>query len=65
MIGPSREEAAVHGAGYRPVPGVERGAGAGLVSCCRTSTNEHLQAYVRDLLAMYKKYPALSGNDTG
>lgn len=27
--------------------------------------NEHLQAYVRDLLAMYKKYPALSGNDTG
>ncbi len=27
--------------------------------------NEHLQAYVRDLLAMYRKYPALGCNDTG
>ena len=27
--------------------------------------NEHLQAYVRDLLALYRKYPALYGNDAG
>ena len=27
--------------------------------------NEHLQAYVRDLLTMYKKYPALYANDSG
>ena len=27
--------------------------------------NEHLQAYVRDLLTLYKKYPALYANDTG
>ena len=26
--------------------------------------NEHLQAYVRDLLTMYRKYPALHGNDS-
>ena len=27
--------------------------------------NEHLQAYVRDLLALYRKYPALGCNDSG
>lgn len=27
--------------------------------------NEHLQAYVRDLLNMYRKYPALYANDKG
>ena len=27
--------------------------------------NEHLQAFVRDLLAMYRKYPALYANDSG
>lgn len=27
--------------------------------------HEHLQAFVRDLLHMYKKYPALYGNDHG
>jgi 1,4-alpha-glucan branching enzyme len=26
--------------------------------------NEHLQAYVRDLLMMYRKYPALYANDS-
>ena len=27
--------------------------------------NEHLQAFVRDLLTMYRKYPALYANDSG
>ena len=27
--------------------------------------NEHLQAFVRDLLVMYRKYPALYANDSG
>ena len=31
----------------------------------RDKKNEHLQAYVRDLLMMYKKYKALYANDSG
>lgn len=31
----------------------------------REKPHEHLQAYVRDLLAMYRKYPALYANDGG
>ena len=31
----------------------------------RDKKNEHLQAFVRDLLSMYRKYPALYANDSG